>query len=127
MKSQAFRQRLPIFSTKTTTKHNSKHPHTPLTANMSNVQVFFKKEDGSEDWIANIDGDVLKCHSKLFRDMIASRNPPEPSYRIAVSGPEFNAIRSVLLAVNAAAGVKEKPTRRPYEKLRLCGQGLHRV
>ena len=74
---------------------------------MSNVQVFLKHEDGSEDWIGNLPGDVLKSHSKLFRDLIASKDPPEPISRIAVSGPEFNAIREVLLAVNAAAENKQ--------------------
>jgi hypothetical protein len=85
---------------------------------MSNVQIFLKGEDGSEDWIGNLAGDVLKSHSKLFRDLIASRNPPEPISRITVSGPDFNAIRDVLLAVNAAAENKQDLV------IKLGGRGI---
>jgi hypothetical protein len=74
---------------------------------MSNVQVFLHNEDGSEDWIGNLPGDVLKSHSKLFRELIASKDTPEVIYRIAVTGPEFNAIRFVLQEVDAAAVKKQ--------------------
>jgi hypothetical protein len=73
---------------------------------MSSVQIIHIADDG-EGTIIVMDGDLLKNHSKVVRDMIASKTVPEVIHKIVIRGPELEALKFVLEQIKKVGDKKK--------------------
>ena len=76
---------------------------------MSSVQIYHRNDNGEENHIANIDGDLIKRHSPTVRNLIVTRSPATV-YKITLSGPTSEALKFVVDEIERAHNNKMEDT-----------------